>query len=118
MQQIINNSKDIIITTNNEGRIVQFNQEAEEQLGYKKDETVNRPVSILWQNPVEREKLMKSVRKCGVVRNEEVCLLTKNGKIKYMSLTLSQLKNDLGEVVGTVGISKDISEQRMLRNKL
>lgn len=118
LQQIINNSKDIIITTNNEGRIVQFNQEAEEQLGYKKDETVNRPVSILWQDPAEREKLMKSVRKYGVARNEEVCLLTKNGKIKYMSLTLSQLKNDLGEVVGTVGISKDISKERMLRNKL
>ncbi len=118
LKQIIDNSRDIIITTDNEGQIVQFNREAEEQLGYKKEDVVNKPVSMLWQNPSEREKLVESIRKHGVVRNQEVCLLSKNEKIKYVSLTLSQLKDDTGAVVGTVGISKDISEQKMLRNKL
>jgi len=118
LQQIINNSKDMIITTDKNGLIVQFNREAEEKLGYKKEQAINSQVSILWQNPAEREKIMELVWEDGVVRNKDIALLSKDGKPVYVSLTLSLLENDVGSVVGTVGICRDISEKSMLRQKL
>lgn len=118
LEKIVEHSKDIIITTNINGNIVEFNPESEERLGYKKDVVIGEPASILYENPTERKEIMDLVRRFGVVRNREVRLLSKNGDVHHVSLTISQLKNDAGEIVGTVGISKDISEERMLQYKL
>jgi PAS domain S-box-containing protein len=118
LEKIIDHSKDIIITTDINGNIVEFNPEAEEKLGYKKELIIGEPASILYENPDERREIMDFVNKFGVVRNREVHLLSKKGDVHHVSLTLSQLKNDAGEFVGTVGISKDISEERMLQYKL
>ncbi len=117
-KHIIDHSKVLIITTDNDGNIVEFNQEAAQLLGFKKAEVINKPISLVWQNPLQREELLNMVKKYGVARNQEVCLQSKDGKYHFVILTLSQLKNDEGEVLGTVGISKDISEQKMLHHKL
>ncbi len=118
LEKIVEHSKDIIITTDINGNIVEFNPEAEEKLGYKKDVVIGEPASILYENPAERKEIMDFVNRFGVARNREVHLLSKNGDVHHVSLTISQLKNDAGEIVGTVGISKDISEERMLQYKL
>ncbi|MBI3585030.1 MAG: PAS domain S-box protein [Nitrospinae bacterium] len=118
LEKIVEHSKDIIITTDINGNIVEFNPEAEERLGYKKDAIINKPATLLYQNSDERKAIMELVNKFGVVRNREICLLSRNGDVHHVSLTISQLKNDAGEIVGTVGISKDISEERMLQFKL
>jgi len=118
LEKIVEHSKDIIITTDINGNIVEFNPEAEEKLGYKKDVVIGEPASILYENPAERKEIMDFVNRFGVVRNREVHLLSKNGDVHHVSLTISQLKNDAGEIAGTVGISKDISEERMLQYKL
>ncbi len=118
LEKIVEHSKDIIITTDINGNIVEFNPEAEERLGFKKDVAIGEPASVLYENPAERKEIMDIVNRFGVVRNREVSLLSKNGDVHHVSLTLSQLKNDAGEIVGTVGISKDISEERMLQYKL
>ena len=97
---------------------MEFNPEAEEKLGFKKDAVIGEPASILYENPTERKEIMDIVNKFGVARNREVHLLSKNGDVHHVSLTISQLKNDAGEIIGTVGISKDISEERMLQFKL
>src|SRR3989338_1543320 len=118
LEKIVEHSKDIIITTDINGKIVEFNPEAEEKLGYKKDVVIGEPASILYENPAERKEIMDFVNRFGVFRNREVHLLSKNGDVHHVSLTISQLKNDAGEIAGTVGISKDISEERMLQYKL
>ena len=118
LEKIIDHSKDIIITTDINGNIVEFNPEAEEKLGFRKDMIIGKPASILYENPDERKQIMEFVNKFGAVRNKEVRLLSKTGDVHHVSLTISQLKNDSGEIDGTIGISKDISEERMLQYKL
>ncbi|HAP67221.1 MAG TPA: hypothetical protein DCQ99_05375 [Nitrospinae bacterium] len=118
LEKIIDHSKDIIITTDINGNIVEFNPEAEEKLGYRKDIIIGKPASILYENPDERKQIIDFVNKFGAVRNKEVRLLSKTGDVHHVSLTISQLKNDSGEIDGTVGISKDFSEERMLQYKL
>lgn len=118
LEKTINHSKTLIITTNNSGNIVEFNPEAEERLGYKKKEVINKPATLLYQNPKEREEILFLLSKYGVVRNKEVSLLSKDGEIRNISLTISQLKNDAGEIIGTVGISKDITDEKVIQSKL
>src|SRR3990172_9353774 len=122
LQMILDNSKAVIITTDNDGKIVEFNREAEALLEYKKDEAIGKDVLMLYENPEQRNELISRSRfkdgEIWAVRNREVTLRSKSGKLFYVSLTLSALVNDRGGIVGTVGIGKDISEQKMLQLKL
>src|SRR4030066_595409 len=122
LQMILDNSKAVIITTDNDGKIVEFNREAEALLEYKKDEAIGKDVLMLYENPEQRNELISRSRfkdgEIWAVRNREVTLRSKSGKLFYVSLTLSALVNDRGGIVGTVGQGKEISEQKMLQLKL
>ncbi|MBI5555472.1 MAG: response regulator, partial [Elusimicrobia bacterium] len=54
----------------------------------------------------------------GSVTNYETKLINKDGKLVDIGLTLSQLKDKEGNVIGTVGISKNITRQKMLEEEL
>ncbi len=122
LQMILDNSKVLIITTDREGKIVEFNREAELLLEYTKKEAVGQDVLILYENPKERTDLIKksSLSASGVweIRNREVRLVAKSGRVYDISLTLSTMVDPDGNIIGTVGVGKDISEQKMLQYKL
>lgn len=118
LQGIMRSSDDVIITTDLDARIVEFNAGAEKILGYFADEVVGRHVGELWENADEREKILEEVNLKGGVRNYDTRLKTVSGAFREMSLTLSLLKDENGEVIGTVGISKDITEQKEMIRQL
>jgi PAS domain S-box-containing protein len=112
LEMVLNNSKAIIITTDTDNNIVEFNREAEKLLEYNKEELVGRSVLLLYETPEQREILLEDQK------TREIRLKSKSGKIIHVSVTLSNLINDKNETIGTVGIGKDISEQNMLHFKL
>lgn len=122
LQMILDNSKVIIVTTDTAGRIVEFNKEAERLLEYTKEEAAGKDVLMLYENPLQRSEIVDGAEAQGVdvwaVRNRDVTLKSKSGKVLHVSLTLSTMVNDTGEIIGTVGIGKDVSEHRMLQFKL
>lgn len=120
-QMILDNSRVIIVTTDTSGRIVEFNREAEALLEYSKDEVVGKDVLTLYDNPGQRNEMMRSAVSSGdvwEVRNREVRFRSKTGKVVHVILTLSTMVNEEGRIIGTVGVGKDISEQKMLQFKL
>ncbi len=112
LEMILNDSKAVIVTTDTDSKIVEFNKEAENLLGYKKDELVGKSVLMLYESPEQRAGLLKGGK------TMEIRLKSKSGKIVHVSMTLSSLINDKNETIGMVGIGKDISEQKMLQFKL
>lgn len=122
LQMILDNSKVIIVTTDTTGRIVEFNREAERLLEYTKEEAAGKDVLMLYENPLQRPEIMKGAAPNGgdvwAVRNRDVTLKSRSGKVLHVSLTLSTMVNDRDEIIGTVGIGKDVSEHRMLQFKL
>lgn len=121
IQMILDNSRVIIVTTDTGGRIVEFNREAESLLEYTKDEIVGRDVLMLYDSPRQRSELMEACGEHGEVwevRNREVRLRSKSGRVLHVMMTLSTMLNEEGSIIGTVGIGKDVSEQKMLQFKL
>lgn len=115
LKNVLDDSADIIMTTNMDGRIVEFNRGAERILGYKRDEVIGKQASELYINKDERHKILDKMEKNGNVSNYETQLLSKDGRIIDISLTLSRLGNGMGKIVGTVGISKNITEEKQIR---
>ncbi|MBW1933200.1 MAG: PAS domain S-box protein [Deltaproteobacteria bacterium] len=118
LENILTHSSDMIITTNLQDEIVMFNPAAERMLGYTKDEAIGLNVENLWKAPSERKKLMVEVRKKGGVTNYPAVLIAKDGHEVEISLSLSLLKDSKNNIVGTVGISKDMTEENRLRKLL
>src|SRR3990167_436090 len=110
LQNVLNNSADIIITTDTENNVVEFNKGAEEILGYTQQETVGKPLSGFFASPYHCNLLLERIKQEGKVSNFETQFITKQKKTIDISLTLSQLKDTAGNMIGTVGISKDITE--------
>ncbi|MBM4054564.1 MAG: diguanylate cyclase [Planctomycetes bacterium] len=117
-QGMLDDSGDMIITTDCEGRIVKFSKGGEKILGYKEHEVRGMKCSELYVNKRERTNILELLREKGALCNYETTLLKKNNTPVDISLTISELRDKAGNVIGTVGISKDITEEKRMKSEL
>jgi two-component system, sporulation sensor kinase E len=118
LANILDNSADMIATTALDGSIVEFNAAAERILGYRRDEVVNRTSSSLYCDPQERDRLYTIVQNGEAVQNAELRLRRKNGEMIDVELTLSPLRDNAGNLIGTVCIGRDITRAKAMRRDL
>lgn len=117
LQNVLDNSADIIITSDVEGKVVGFNKGATRILGYSQNEIVGKQVESLWVVPDDRKQIVRMMETYNYVSNYETQFKTKRGDIVDVSITLSYITLD-GDKIGTVGISKDITERKRLSREL
>ncbi|MEW6348390.1 MAG: PAS domain-containing sensor histidine kinase [Thermodesulfobacteriota bacterium] len=118
LQGILRCSEDMIITTDLDSCIVEFNPGSEKITGYTAEEMHGRHAGDIWEDPQERDRLMEQVKATGSISNYETRLRTKSGESREISLTLSLLTGDDGRVIGTVGVSKDITKEKAIKREL
>lgn len=118
LEGILRSSDDMIITTDLQGHIVEFNPAGERLLGYRAEEVQGQDVASLWENAEERAAILSQLTTHHGVRNYETRLMTKSGEAVEISLTLSLLTDDEGRTLGTVGVSKDITREKAIRREL
>jgi PAS domain S-box-containing protein len=118
IQAFLESSADIIIIVNPLGKISTFNTGAEKILGYRQRDVIGKPVEMIFVDPRDREVAIDKLKYTDSVVNYETRFLTKSGEARAVLLTLSRLRNSTGEIIGTIGISKDITEEKSLQNQL
>ena len=110
LRQIIDSSLDVISTEDKEGNITEFNPAAEKLFGYKKEEILGKKSSILFYDQTSaKEKTRNNLFKKGYFQGE-VINRKKNGEKFTSLLSASVLKDLKGNIVGTMGVSKDITQ--------
>jgi len=118
LEGMVENSADMIITTNSEGLIETFNPGGEELLGYRREEVVGTHIESLYVDPAERRAAAAILESTGNISNYETRLLAKDGRVRSILLTLSPLRDGQGRSIGTIGISKDITHAKELQDEL
>lgn len=118
LQGVLDDSQDMIATTDNRGRIVKFSKGGGRILGYRADEVIGRNAAEFYVDRKERAKILEAMKEEGAVYNYETKLQKKDGSPVDISLTISRLRDKSGNIIGTVGVSKDITEEKQLREKL
>jgi len=116
-RSIIDSSLDMIITTDKERRIVEFNRAAQETFGYTRDEMLGQHISILYAAPEEGHILHQTVFDHGRVV-QEIANKRKNGETFPTFLSAAVMRDAKGQVVGMVGVSRDITERKQAEAKL
>ena len=117
LENILEYSGDMIITTTLFDEIVQFNSGAETLLGYKKERMVGINIDTLFANKSDYRKLREKVVAGDDVSSYETKLMQKSGDIIDVSLTFSQLRDRSGEIIGLVGIGRNITEKKKLEDE-
>ncbi|MHB1049999.1 MAG: response regulator [Bacteroidota bacterium] len=110
-RSIINCSLDMIITVDTERRIVEFNSSAQKIFGYSRDEVVGKNISMLYADSNEGQQMHSRTLDNGNI-SREVRNKRKNGDIFTSHIAASSLLNETGELLGLVGVSRDITEQK------
>ena len=118
LEGIVENSADIIITVNPKGLIQTVNRGAEQALGYQRDELIGQPIELLFADPRERAAAIARLEDQDHVANYETHFLAKDGAVRDVLLTLSRLRDRDGRAIGTIGISKDITTEKELKDLL
>lgn len=117
-QAILESSADIIITVFPSGKIRTFNAGAENVLGYSRSEMTGQPLEKLFADADDLRTINEKMQDSGDVVNFGTKFTTSAGEVRNILLTLSQLKNSSENVIGIIGIGKDITEQTQLQTEL
>jgi PAS domain S-box-containing protein len=116
-QNIIDSSLDMIISVDNDRNIVEFNRAAERAFGYLKEEVVGRSVNMLYADIRQRNDLLETAYDREKFMGE-ITNVDKHGNIFPSLLSFAFMKDPQGKVIGSVGVSRDITEQKKLQKEL
>ena len=116
-RSIIDSSLDMIVATDIDYNINEFNTAAESTFGYSKEEVLGKNLSILFSDEHEMDKVIDRITGQGSLANE-IINRKKDGTFFISFLSASVLKNERGEIVGAMGVSRDITAIKKAEEEL
>lgn len=109
---IVSSSEDAMIGKNISGMITSWNAGAEKLFGYKADEAIGRPITILI--PLDRldeeAVIFKKIWAGENVPHFETLRITKDRRVIPVSVAISPVYDASGKIIGASKIARDISK--------
>ena len=118
LRNILENSHTCITVVDSEGKVKLFNQGAANLTGYKPEEIIGKNIDSLYVDKRDFETLLIILNEEGKVENFETQIKIKNKEILDISITVSNLYDDNGQFLGSIGISTDITERNRLQGEI
>ena len=117
---IVETSEDAIISKDLNGIITSWNGGAERLFGYRAEEVVGKPITILIPSDRRDEEggILQRIRQGQRVDHYETVRQCKNGTHIEVSLTISPLRDKTGTIIGASKIARDISERKLIEREL
>jgi len=117
-ENIISAMDELLILLNQEGNIITVNKAALDSLQYEQKELEGKSVTVLFQEDKIKKNILEKITKKEVIKNQDSHFLTKNGNKVSIIYSSSLLKDEKGNIIGTVFIARDITEQKKHENEL
>jgi len=114
---IVASSNDAIIGKTLEGIITNWNDGARRIFGYSEEEVVGQPINILIPDDRQDEepKIIERLKRGERVDHYQTVRVRKDGQKIDLSLTISPIRNALGQIIGASKIARDITEHIRLQ---
>lgn len=119
-RRIIDNIQLGLLEVDNNEMIQFANEPFLELTGYKLEEIVDKKASLVLLNPEDEESAAEigkqnELRKSGDSDSYEVSILDKKGQKKWLIVSGAPNYDETGQLVGSIGIHLDITEEKKLR---
>jgi two-component system, LuxR family, sensor kinase FixL len=117
---LVSSSDDAIVSKTLDGTITSWNAGATNILGYQADEMIGQPITRIIPPELHQEEKQILVRlhRGERIQRYETIRLAKDGRRVDISLTVSPLFNQSGEVVGASKVARDITERKLTEQAL
>ncbi len=117
-QDLIENANDLIYTLNLKGDFIFINKRLSTLTGFQREDWIGRSFFDLVapEDRVEARNNFKLTLK-GKPRIFEIRLICQSGNPLYLSMNINPI-HEKGEVVGAVGISRDITQRKHLEQEI
>lgn len=117
---IVESSDDAIASKDLNGIITSWNRSAEKLFGYKAEEIIGKPVTVIIPPELHHDEItiLSKIRRGEKIEHFETIRLHKNGERIEVSLTISPVKDDNGNVVGAAKIVRNITETNKIERAL
>ncbi|HLJ46903.1 MAG TPA: PAS domain S-box protein [Bryobacteraceae bacterium] len=114
LHSIVDSSDDAIISKDLNGIITSWNESAERLFGYRAEEIVGKPITILIPPDRLEEELtiLARLRNGERVDHFETIRQCKDGSLLDISLTISPIRDERGRVIGASKVARDITERK------
>src|SRR6266704_1945050 len=111
-QRLIDDAPDPVFVSDLEGKILQANEAVFSLLGFRKDEVVEQSLSRFISPEETREftAALREVVEHGVTRDAVLNPRSASGEIIPTSLNASALRDTEGNVIGAIGVLRDMRE--------
>jgi PAS domain S-box-containing protein len=111
---IVEHSGDAVVSKNLNGIIQSWNASAERLFGYRPEEIIGKPVTVLI--PVDRleeeDQIISRLRRGLPAERIDTMRVTKDGRQIPVSVSVSPIKDQEGQVIGASKLVHDISERK------
>jgi PAS domain S-box-containing protein len=117
---IVESSDDAILSKDAKGIITSWNKGAEKIYGYTAEEAIGKPIRLVIPPELVKEddEILSNVLRGETVDHFETVRKTKSGNEIYVSLTMSPIRDDGGNVIGASKIARDITDRKHLEHQL
>jgi PAS domain S-box-containing protein len=117
---IVESSDDAIVSKDLHGIVTSWNEQAERLFGYKEEEMIGR--SILTVIPPEmhgdEELILGKIRAGQKIEHFETVRVAKSGERVDVSLSISPVRDEHGNIIGAAKIARDIREKKKIERAL
>ncbi len=117
---IVDSSDDAIIAKDLNSVITSWNAGAQRIFGYTSAEIVGKSILMLIPQELQGEEteIIGRIRRGERIDHFETRRVTKDGATVELSLTVSPIRNEAGEVIGASKIARDITERKRVEREL
>jgi PAS domain S-box-containing protein len=117
---IVESSDDAIVSKNLQGIIRSWNKGAEKLFGYTASETIGQPVTMLFppQFIDEEPRILEKIGRGETIDHYETVRQRKDGTLIDISLTVSPIRDQAGNIIGASKIARDITERKQAEDRI
>lgn len=117
---IIESSDDAIVSKTLDGIIQTWNKGAERIFGWTAEEVIGKPITIIIppERLGEEPDILARMRAGERIDHFETVRQTKDGRLLYVSVTISPIRDDSNRIVGISKVARDITLQKKFQQEL
>ena len=119
LEKIVDGSVDIFATANNKGKITYISPRVKEMIGYERDEVLGKASHLFYgAGKKDYSYIQKTMEVKGQIKDYELEIYKKDGGKIDINLSVSYLTNEKGDIIGTLGVSRDITEKKKMAHQI
>jgi diguanylate cyclase (GGDEF)-like protein/PAS domain S-box-containing protein len=118
LDNLIQNSADAVVILDEHGRITRWNKQAHLASGYSFQEVRGMHFSRFHTDHEEMEHMLAELREKGSVQGHEISFITQGGRTVPCSISVSIIRDDQDQMLGSINILRDLTEWKRTQQKL